>query len=210
MKLISSEAPHPRNTAKSTAGRRHVAEKIAPGARARPTSAPTLARAGDCLPEPPEGGTSCPTQERGRRPVGWAQAVAHSRHAAVMGPRVSLSPQRSAWSQRCRRPAPPLRAGHVQTAVRASPKRSRRSCLPHTAAARRALKTCEGPRNHAGGPSASRPRGKQTQRQSSMRKETVTAAGEPGHAAARTPPGATAAVASGHIARLLRIVVSTL
>lgn len=47
-------------------------------------------------------------------------------------------------------------------------------------------------------------------RQSSMRKETVTAAGEPGHAAARTPPGATAAVASGHIARLLRIVVSAL
>lgn len=43
-----------------------------------------------------------------------------------------------------------------------------------------------------------------------MRKETVTAAGEPGHAAARTPPGATAAVASGHIARLLRIVVSAL
>lgn len=118
-------------------------KKIAPGARARPTSAPTLARASDCLPEPPEGG-------------------------------------------------------------------SRRLCLPHTAAARRAPKTREGPRNHAGGPSASRPRGKQTQRQSSMRKETVTAAGEPGHAAARTPPGATAAVASGHIARLLRIVVSAL
>lgn len=49
MKLISSETLYPRNTAKSTAGRRHVAKKNTPGARARQTSAPTLARASDSV-----------------------------------------------------------------------------------------------------------------------------------------------------------------
>lgn len=49
LKLISSETLHPHNTAESTARRQHVAEKNAPGARARQTSAPTLARASDSV-----------------------------------------------------------------------------------------------------------------------------------------------------------------